>query len=62
MDSQRLFVTCPYCGRRLCRVSPGSDIEAECPKCQTMIIAWVNTEKKIVTQIIKSIPEKVTVG
>lgn len=27
------YVTCPKCGRRLCKAESGTKIEIECPKC-----------------------------
>lgn len=28
------FITCPQCGKRLCRANPGSSIEIACPVCK----------------------------
>ena len=30
-------VSCPVCGRLVCRSSTGSEIEIKCPKCKTML-------------------------
>lgn len=27
------YVTCPKCGRRLCKAESGTKVEIECPKC-----------------------------
>ena len=30
-------VSCPHCGKFICRSSTGSEIEVKCPKCRSII-------------------------
>ena len=44
MDKKKFFVTCPECGRRLCKAVPGSEMEIECPKCSKPLAIYVDDE------------------
>ena len=51
MNSSKLYVTCPACGKRLCRAVPGSELDQDCPKCQGVVLIRVYPDGKVITQI-----------
>lgn len=53
MTTSKLFATCPFCGRRLCRAVSGSEIDTVCPKCGKTILIQVDKDGKVITQIIE---------
>ena len=46
MNSSKLYVTCPACGKRLCRAVPGSELDQDCPN-----LIRVDPDGKVITQI-----------
>lgn len=38
------YITCPQCGKRLCRAELGSNVEITCAGCKQDIIASVDTD------------------
>ena len=52
MNSSKLYVTCPACGKRLCRAVPGSELEQDCPKCRSLVLVQVDPDGKVSTKII----------
>lgn len=55
MDDSMLLVTCPHCGKRLCKAKPGSDLETECPKCKYTIIVVIDVEHRVTIQFIQPV-------
>ena len=51
MNSSKLYVTCPACGKRLCRAVPGSELDQDCPKCQGVVLIRVDPDGKVITQV-----------
>ena len=52
LNNSKLYATCPACGRRLCKAVPGSELEQDCPKCQSLVLIQVDPDGKVITQII----------
>ena len=52
MGNSKFYVTCPCCGRRLCKAVPGSEVEQDCPKCQNTILIFVDEEKAVTTKVL----------
>ena len=52
MNSSRLYVTCPACGKRLCRAVPGSEQEKECLMRRSLVLVQVDPDGKVSTKII----------
>ena len=48
MTNIKMYITCPNCGRRLCRAKPCSEIETQCPQCKETVQSTVD-EKGAVT-------------
>lgn len=38
------YITCPQCGKRLCRAELGSNVEITCSGCKQNIVASVDTK------------------
>lgn len=51
MNCSKLYAVCPACGKRLCKAVPGSELEQECPKCQSLVLVWVDPDGKVSVQI-----------
>ncbi|MBR4394465.1 MAG: hypothetical protein IKT07_10675 [Oscillospiraceae bacterium] len=56
MNNPKFYVTCPACGRRLCKAVPGSELEQECPKCQNTVLIQVDPDRKVITQVLNLRP------
>lgn len=56
MGNSKLYVTCPYCGRRLFKAVPGSEVEQECPKCQNLVLVHVDEDGTVSAKIIGNKP------
>ena len=56
MGNSKLYVTCPYCGRRLFKAVPGSEVEQECPKCQNLDLVHVDEDGTVSAKIIGNKP------
>lgn len=41
----KLYVSCPVCGRRLCKADNGSEIEIICPHCGKLICIHVGANE-----------------
>ncbi len=52
MNNPKLYITCPGCGRRLCKAVPGSELEQDCPKCQSTVLIEVDSDGKVTTRIV----------
>lgn len=53
MASKRLFITCPICGKMMCKANLHAEIEAKCPTCKSELQAEVTSEQKVSVQVIK---------
>ena len=51
MNNSKFYAVCPACGRRLCKAVPGSEVEQDCPKCQSVVLIRVDPDGKVITQI-----------
>lgn len=38
------YITCPQCGKRLCRAELGSNVEITCANCKQNIVASVDKD------------------
>ncbi|MBQ8451596.1 MAG: hypothetical protein IJ538_02340 [Clostridia bacterium] len=38
------YITCPQCGKRLCRAELGSNVEITCPGCKQDLVASVDKD------------------
>jgi ribosomal protein S27E len=54
LDKKKFFVTCPECGRRLCKAVPGSEMEIECPKCAKALMIFVDDECSVSVKLLRS--------
>jgi predicted nucleic-acid-binding Zn-ribbon protein len=52
VTSNKYYATCPYCGRRLCRAVPGSDVDTECPKCNNTVSVQVDMDGTVKAKIL----------
>jgi len=52
LDKKKFFVTCPECGRRLCKAVPGSEMEIECPKCSKQLMISVDDECSVSVKLV----------
>ena len=43
-DEMYKYITCPQCGKRLCRAELGSNVEITCPSCKQDIKASVDKD------------------
>jgi len=53
MTNIKMYITCPNCGRRLCRAKRCSDVELQCPQCKETVQSTVDEKGIITTQIIE---------
>ena len=56
MLSAKLYVTCPNCGKKLCRAVRGSEVDAECPKCHKLVLIQINTDGAVSTKVDEPVP------
>jgi len=53
MRVKRLYVTCPICGRMMCKASQAAQIEARCPICKSELLADVSEGYKVSVEVLK---------
>ncbi len=53
MGAKRLCITCPVCGKMMCKANLLAQIEARCPSCKSDLQAEVTPEQKVTVQVIK---------
>ena len=47
---EKLYAMCPYCGKFLCKVKPGSEVEDRCNVCSIDFEIIVDEENRITTR------------
>ena len=53
MGSKRLYITCPVCGKTMCKASQAAQIEAKCPVCKSDLLAEVASTRKVIVEVMK---------
>lgn len=53
MGIKRLYVTCPVCGKMMCKASPAAQIEARCPVCKSELLAEIAAGHKVTVEVLK---------
>jgi phage FluMu protein Com len=54
----RYYINCPICGKKLCRLADGSEIEMKCPSCSTPVEGGVKSGTVNIKQIEKLATQK----
>lgn len=50
---EKLYGTCPICGKKVCRAIPGSTVDVFCVTCKKMVSVSVKPEFQVISTIIK---------
>lgn len=53
MGAKRLYITCPVCGKTMCKASQVEQIEVKCPVCKSELLSEVSHARKVSVEIIK---------
>ena len=53
MGTKRLYITCPVCGKMMCKANHVAQIEAKCPVCKSDLLAEVAATSKVIVEVIK---------
>lgn len=53
MGTKRLCITCPVCGRVMCKANLLAQIEVKCPTCKSELLAEVTPEQTVTVRVVK---------
>lgn len=53
MKTNRLYITCPVCGKATCKASFLAQIEVKCHTCKSELLAEVGKEQKVTVEVLK---------
>ncbi len=53
MGTKRLYITCPVCGKMMCKANHAAQIEVKCPVCKSDLLAEVTDRPKVIVEVIK---------
>ena len=45
------YIYCPECGRRICKLKPGSGMEIQCPCCKVELEVTINKQTITIDKI-----------
>lgn len=53
MGDRKLYITCPVCGKKMCKANLTAQLELRCPLCGSDLYAEIGTERKVTVQVMK---------
>ena len=53
MPHEKIYVSCPVCGKKLCKISTCKGIEIKCIKCKALVEIVVSDNKEAKTHIVE---------
>lgn len=53
MGTKRLYITCPVCGKMMCKANHAAQIEVKCSVCKSDLLAEVAATSKVIVEVIK---------
>lgn len=52
-ERKKLCITCPVCGKIMCKANLTAQIEARCPTCRSELQAEVTSSQRVIIQVLK---------
>ena len=53
METKRLCITCPVCGKTVGKATLVNHFETKCPTCKSELQAEITSEHKVIVQVLR---------